>query len=91
MDGKSRGTYVLVYFRSDTSKVHAIERAVRLSEKVMRILILRTDNMRQSDMDRPTPMMLAEMQPVGAGDTAGAPAAVPAEIEGQVGPAGADR
>ncbi len=74
MDGKSRGTYVLAYFRSETSKVHAIERAVRLSEKVMRILILRTDRMTQADMDRPTPLMLAEMQPAGTGMAAGIPA-----------------
>jgi small subunit ribosomal protein S6 len=73
MDGKSRGTYVLAYFRCETSKVHAIERAVRLSEKIMRVLILRTDRMTQADMDRPTPLMLAEIQPAGIDTTASIP------------------
>ena len=61
IDRKGRGTYILVYFRMDTQKVTVVERAIWLSEKIMRVMILRTDRMTQADMDRPTPIVLAEM------------------------------
>lgn len=80
IDGKGRGTYILVYFRMDTQKVTIVERAIWLSEKIMRVMILRTDRMTQADMDRPTPIVLAEMpQPVGVegGPAAGIAPSVP--------------
>ncbi len=78
INGKSRGTYILTYFRMDTQKVASLERAIRLSEKIMRVMILRTDGMTQADMDKPTPIVLAEMQPAGAeGAPAGVAPAVP--------------
>ena len=40
VQGKSRGTYILVYFNCDTEKVKGVERDVQLSELVMRVLIL---------------------------------------------------
>jgi len=80
--GKSRGTYVLAYFKVDTRKVAEIERAVRLSEKFLRVLILRAERIPQEVMEQETPAMRAERErqqmraPVGAaeqqagGDTA---------------------
>jgi small subunit ribosomal protein S6 len=38
--GKSRGTYILTYFRVDGTKVAQIERAAQISEDIMRLLIL---------------------------------------------------
>jgi small subunit ribosomal protein S6 len=38
--GKSRGTYILAYFRVDGPKVAQIERSVQLSEDIIRALIL---------------------------------------------------
>ena len=58
----SRGTYILVYFNCDTQRVHDIERDVQLSETLLRALILRTDRMSQSEIDKPTPIMIAETQ-----------------------------
>lgn len=79
IDGKGRGTYILAYFRMETQKVTVVERAIRLSEKIMRVMILRTDRMTQADMDKPTPIVLAEMQPAGAeGAPAGIAPSVPA-------------
>jgi small subunit ribosomal protein S6 len=37
---KTRGTYVLCYFRADGERVQSIEKDVQLSEKIMRVLIL---------------------------------------------------
>jgi small subunit ribosomal protein S6 len=57
---KSRGTYILCYFRVEGPKVSNIEREIRLSEKIMRALILNADHMTQEDMEKDTPAKLAE-------------------------------
>jgi len=41
IQGKSRGTYILTYFNVAGDKIAAIERNVRLSEQIMRVLIVR--------------------------------------------------
>jgi small subunit ribosomal protein S6 len=41
VQGKGRGTYILCYFRADGDGVGGIERDVQLSERIMRVLILR--------------------------------------------------
>ena len=58
--GKSRGTYILAYFNSDPSKVGLIERDVQLSERIIRVLIVRTDKMSAADIEKETPAMSAE-------------------------------
>ena len=60
IEHKRRGTYILTYFRSDGGKIGNIERDVQLSERVMRVLILKADHMCQEDIDKPTPAMVAE-------------------------------
>jgi small subunit ribosomal protein S6 len=61
--GKSRGTYILCYFRAKGEMITAIERGIRLSERIMRVLILIAEQMTQEDMDKPTPAM-AVTEPV---------------------------
>jgi len=56
IQGKSRGTYILVYFNCDTDKIKGIERDVQLSELITRVLTLRTDRMSKEDIERPTPL-----------------------------------
>ncbi len=63
VEGKSRGTYILAYFHCEPSRVHGIERDVNLSERVLRVLILRADRMSREDMEKPTP---AELHPEGS-------------------------
>ena len=60
VEGKARGTYILVYFNGDTSRIGSIEKDVQLSEKIMRVLILRTDKMSQEEMDKEVPSEIAE-------------------------------
>ncbi len=43
IDHKSRGTYILCYFKADGRRIAGIEKDVQLSEKVMRVLILSTE------------------------------------------------
>jgi len=59
IQGKSRGTYILCYFRAGGEKIALIERAVQLSEQVMRVLILCADHLTQEDIDKATPLMRA--------------------------------
>jgi len=57
---QTRGTYILSYFKADSSRVKEIERYSRLSEEIMRVLILGTEKMKMSDIKKPTPAMIAE-------------------------------
>jgi len=60
--GKSRGTYILCYFRSDGQKNDEIEKAVQLSDRFIRVLILNADWMTQEDIEKDTPAMKAEKE-----------------------------
>ena len=58
--GKSRGTYILSYFKVEGRRIRDIERDVQLSEKVMRALILNTDQMTPEDIEKETPATKVE-------------------------------
>jgi len=49
---KARGTYILCYFRADGGRIGDIERDVRLSEQIMRVLILRADKHMAEQIER---------------------------------------
>jgi small subunit ribosomal protein S6 len=57
--GQIRGTYVLCYFRGDGKRNQDIERAVQLSEQIVRVLILCAEG-REEDAVMDTPALLAE-------------------------------
>ncbi len=74
IDGRKRGSYWLTYFNCPTDKVVGIERDVQLSEKTLRVLVLRVEEVPKSEYE-PRP---AEGQPATAeGQPAPAPAAAP--------------
>ena len=60
--GKSRGTYILSYFRVDGARIQDIEKSVRLSEKIMRVLILSAERLRPEDIEKDTPATKVEME-----------------------------
>lgn len=60
--GKARGTYILCYFRADGQRIQEIEKAVQLSEKIMRVLILSTEQMTAEDIEKDTPAIRAEKE-----------------------------
>ena len=60
--GKSRGTYILSYFRVDGERIQDIEKSVRLSEKIMRVLILSAERLRPEDIEKATPATKVEME-----------------------------
>lgn len=43
--GRKRGTYVLTYFDADPEKITDMERDARISEAVLRVLVLRAENL----------------------------------------------
>ncbi len=59
INGKARGTYILTYFNGTPGKIGAIEREVQLSERLLRVLMLRTDKMSEENIAKATPTMLA--------------------------------
>jgi small subunit ribosomal protein S6 len=60
IDGKSRGTYILCYFRAEGSRIAGVERDVQLNDRLMRALILNAEHMSQADIDKATPAEMAE-------------------------------
>ena len=49
---KNKGTYILCYFRADGFRIQDIERNVRLSEQIMRVLILNAENQEIGDIEK---------------------------------------
>lgn len=60
--GQSRGVYIISYFKVDGPKIQEIEKNLRLSEQIMRLLILNAELMTQEDIDRETPAVKAEKE-----------------------------
>jgi small subunit ribosomal protein S6 len=57
-----RGTYILVYFRADGQNIQGIEKAVQLSEQILRVLILSAEHMTAEDMEKDTPATKVERE-----------------------------
>jgi small subunit ribosomal protein S6 len=51
INGKSKGTYILCYFRAEGSKLRDIERDIQLSERIMRALILCAEHRQIKDIE----------------------------------------
>jgi small subunit ribosomal protein S6 len=75
IEGKDRGTYILAYFNAPTANISGIERDIRLSERIMRAMIIRGDEITQQDMEKETPAM---RQPAADEEVEEAAAAEPA-------------
>ncbi|UCF42664.1 MAG: 30S ribosomal protein S6 [Planctomycetota bacterium] len=58
--GKTRGLYVLSYFRAEGGGIGEIERDVQLSERIMRVLILSVEHLTEADIVKDTPAEAAE-------------------------------
>ncbi len=51
IEGQKRGTYLLAYFRAPGSAISHIERDVNLSEKVMRVMMLKADHIGDVELE----------------------------------------
>ncbi len=55
-----RGVYVLVYFKAPPDKIAPLERDAKLSEHILRLLVLRTDHMTREAMEEASRSSAAE-------------------------------
>jgi small subunit ribosomal protein S6 len=62
IQGKGRGVYILCYFRVDGERISEIEKAVQLSEQIMRVLILNAEHMTAEDIEKDTPASKMEKE-----------------------------
>lgn len=62
INGKTRGTYILCYFRVAGTRIQEIERNIQLSMAIWRVLILNTEQQTEADIEKETPAMLVEKQ-----------------------------
>ncbi len=62
-----RGTYILIYFKADGQNIQGIEKAVQLSEQILRVLILSAEHMTAEDMEKDTPATRAEKEETTSG------------------------
>jgi len=62
INGKTRGTYILCYFKADGEKIQDIEKNVQLSEQIMRVLILSAEQLTAEDIGRDTPATKVEKE-----------------------------
>ncbi len=60
IEGRKRGIYVLVYFKAAPDKIVTLERDAKLSEQILRLLVLRADHMTREAMERVLPSHVAE-------------------------------
>jgi small subunit ribosomal protein S6 len=55
IEGQKRGTYLIAYFTAPGSAITAIERDVKLSEEILRVLITTADHLNESEMNSVEP------------------------------------
>ena len=60
--GETRGTYILCYFRVDSSKIQQMERNIQLSPTIWRALILNAEARSAADIEKETEAMITESQ-----------------------------
>ncbi|MCP4250793.1 MAG: 30S ribosomal protein S6 [bacterium] len=53
--GRKRGCYVLCFFKGSPDKITELERDARLSEPILRLLVLKADHMTAEDMEKAYP------------------------------------
>ena len=75
VSGQKRGTYILCYFKCQPGVIRKIERDALLNETILRVLILRADQIPQEIQNAPTPLAQAQQQKQAAKVTAGRDAA----------------
>jgi small subunit ribosomal protein S6 len=79
ISGQKRGTYVISFFTAPGAAVAGIERDVKLSEEVLRVLVLKADHLGIDEMKavEPQPIQVREERPswdrppMGMGDDRG--------------------
>ncbi len=66
---QKRGVYVLTYFNAPAEKIVGLERDAKLSESVLRVLVLRSEDLTTEEMERALQSrnVQLDVEPVGMG------------------------
>lgn len=59
IEGQKRGLYILCYFRAAGGGIAGIERDVRLSEQVLRVMVTKADHLNEEEMNAVEPQPIA--------------------------------
>ncbi len=87
INGTSRGTYLRAVFNVEGPKVAEIERAVALSEQIMRVLVLNVEGIDEEALNKARPSTAPEAVPNEAQPKAEeAPADKPADVQEEAAP-----
>jgi len=68
--GRRRGLYVLTYFEADPARITEIERDCQLDERILRVLLLRSDGLTEETIEAATPATAAAQRLVERRDEA---------------------
>ena len=62
INGQKRGTYVIAYFRGPGGAISAIERDVKLSDEILRVMVTKADHLNEEEMNavEPQPIVREE-------------------------------
>lgn len=60
---RKRGLYVLCYFKMDAANVVELENDVHLGEEILRVMILRRDDLTEEEINAETPAQIASSTP----------------------------
>src|ERR1700710_1381070 len=62
VEGQKRGTYIISYFTAPNASIVPLERDVRLSEEILRVLVTKADHLNQKEMEsvEPQPIIREE-------------------------------
>ena len=71
--GRKRGVYVLTYFKAKPDKITPLERDAELSENILRLLVLRADDVTPEYMEQMVPTRTAEAPRPTTDDTSAPP------------------
>lgn len=84
--GRKRGVYVLTYFKAHPSKIVGLERDATLSEHILRLLVLRAEEVTLEEMGQTCP---EQNEPAPKSDTGPgtAPSSAPSEAPASTGTA----
>lgn len=63
--GRKRGVYVLTFFEADATKISDLERDARLTESILRCLVMRVDHLTEDEMKEATAKPTAHATPEG--------------------------
>ena len=59
IEGRRRGLYALTYFKADPLKIGELEHDCQLNENILRVLILRRENISEDVINAETPSLIA--------------------------------